>query len=419
MQVKVGFRFGTQEPAVTIENSRFKIFKIFKIQNAQGCVGAEVRTVNPKSKAQNPKLLLAANCSAVACLCIMLATAQEKPSSGLSSAGPTVHGTPDDPLHDPREVHLRHVRQLTFGGQNAEAYFSPDSQRLIFQSTRPPYACDQIFIMNADGSDVHLVSTGKGRTTCGYFYPDGKHVLYSSTHLAGPECPLRPDYSKGYVWVVYSSLQMFYATDQGEILKQLTPGPGYNAEATLSYDGKKIVFTSTRDGDLDIYTMNPDGSGVKRLTHELGYDGGPFFSSDGQWIVYRAHHPTTPDEAARYRSLLAGGLVEPLQMDLFVMRTDGSERKQITKLGGASFAPSFFPDSKRIIFASNYEHPDTSQFELYSIHRESGRLERITQVGGFQAFPMFSPDGRKLVFASNRNAKRPHEINIFIADWEP
>jgi Tol biopolymer transport system component len=377
--------------------------------------------VNPKSKLQDPKFLFAG------CLVVIVAavwmkssTAQQKRlTSGLLSAGPVVHGTSDDPLRDPREVHLRHVQQLTSGGQNAEAYFSPDGRRLIFQSTRPPFACDQIFIMNADGSDVHLVSTGKGRTTCGYFYPDGEHVLYSSTHLAGAECPPRPDYSKGYVWGVYPSFQIFYATERGEILKQLTQGPGYNAEATLSYDGKRIVFTSMRDGDLDIYTMDPDGGGVERLTREPGYDGGPFFSPDGQWIVYRAHHPTRADEIARYKTLLAESLVEPLRMDLFVMRADGSERKQITTLAGASFAPSFFPDSKRIIFASNYENPDTSQFELYAIDRDGAHLERITQVGGFQAFPMFSPDGKRLVFASNRNAKQPHEINIFIADWVP
>jgi len=221
------------------------------------------------------------------------------------------------------------------------------------------------------------------------------------------------------VWGVYPSFQIFYSTARGKILKQLTQGPGYNAEATLSYDGKRIVFTSTRDGDLDIYTMDPDGYGVKRLTQDLGYDGGPFFSPDGHWIVYRAHHPTSEDEIARYKALLAEGLVEPLQMDLFVMRADGSERKKITQLGGASFAPSFFPDSRRIIFASNYENPHTSQFELYAIDRDGNHLERITQVGGFQAFPMFSPDGKRLVFASNRNSTQPHEINIFIADWVP
>lgn len=340
-------------------------------------------------------------------------------SSGLSGVGPVVHGTPDDPLRDPREVHLRHVNQLTFGGQNAEAYFSYDGKRLIFQSTRPPYECDQMFVMNADGSNVHLVSTGKGRTTCGYFYPDGKHILYASTHLTSPACPPRPDYSHGYVWGVYSSFRIFYATDSGRALKQLGPDQGYNAEATLSADGKKIVFTSSRDGDLDIYTMNPDGSNVRRLTRTLGYDGGPFFSPDGRWIVYRAHHPTAPDEVARYKSLLAHDLVAPLQMDLYVMRADGSEQRQITRLGEASFAPSFFPDSRRIIFASNYESAGSSLFALYTVDRDGEHLERVTFAGGFDAFPMFSPDGKKLVFASNRNAKAPHEINIFIADWVP
>jgi len=357
----------------------------------------------------------------IAAVAVALAgrTQEKTATSGLGGAGPVVHGTPDDPLRDPQEKHLRHVKQLTFGGQNAEAYFSYDGRRLIFMSTRPPYQCDQIFIMDTDGSNVRLESTGKGRTTCAYFYPDGKHVLYSSTHAAADACPPRPDYSHGYVWAVYSSYQMYYATDDGKIVRPLTSGPGYNAEATLSADGKKIVFTSSRDGDLEIYTMNADGTGVRRLTNTPGYDGGPFFSPDGEWIVYRAHHPTTEEEIAREKSLLAQDLVAPNEMDLFVMRADGSDQRQITKLGGASFAPSFFPDSKRILFASNYEHPGSSQFGLYSVNRDGSGLERVTFAGGFDAFPQFSPDGRKLVFVSNRNAKAPHEINVFIADWVP
>jgi TolB protein len=348
--------------------------------------------------------------------------AQQEPrpaASGMASAGPVIRGTPDDPHRDPREVHLRNVRQLTFGGTNAEAYFSPDGQWLIFQSTRDAYPCDQMFVMKADGSDVRLVSTGKGKTTCGYFFQDGKRILFSSTHESGAECPPRPDYSKGYVWGVYSSFQLFTAMADGSGLKRLTSGPGYNAEATLSRDGKKIVFTSSRDGDLDIYVMHSDGSGVQRLTHELGYDGGPFFSHDGQWIVYRAHHPTEPAEVARYRELLAQELVEPMKMDLYVMRADGSQQHQITRLGGASFAPFFFPDDQRIIFASNYENPGSSRFELYSIPRQGGQPERVTFTEGFNSFPMFSPDGKKLVFASNRNAPKPREINIFVADWVP
>jgi Tol biopolymer transport system component len=345
---------------------------------------------------------------------------QEKHApSGLSGAGPVIHGTSDDPLRDPREKHLRHVRQLTFGGQNAEAYFSFDGKRLIFQSTRSPYQCDQIYIMNADGSHSRLVSTGKGKTTCAYFFKDEAHILYSSTHLADDNCPPRPDYSQGYVWGVYSSFQIFYATDRGTILKPLTTGPAYNAEATISSDGKRIVFTSSRDGDLEIYTMHSDGSDVKRLTHTVGYDGGPFFSPDGDYIVYRAHHPVAARDVERYNELLARDLVEPLEMDLYVMRPDGSEQRQISHLGGASFAPSFFPDGRRIIFASNFEHPGSSEFELYTVEQTGKLLERITFTDGFNAFPQFSPGGRKVVFASNRNAKQPHEINIFIADWVP
>ena len=356
--------------------------------------------------------------SGVLVFLLALSVAQEKTAtSGLGGPGPVVHGTADDPLRDPQEKHLRHVKQLTFGGQNAEAYFSYDGRRLIFMTTREPYRCDQIFVMNTDGSDHHLVSTGEGRTTCGYFYADGKHILYSSTHAANKDCPPRPDYSHGYVWGVYPQYQIYYATDDGQIVRPLTTGPGYNAEATLSADGKKIVFTSSRDGDLEIYSMNADGSEAKRLTHTLGYDGGPFFSPDGQWIVYRAHHPKSDGEIANYKSLLAQGLVEPSEMDLWTMRADGSEQKQITNLAGASFAPSFYPDGQRIIFSSNYEHPGSSQFELYAINRDGRDLERITFAGGFSTFPQFSPDGTKLVFVSNRNGKVPHEINVFIADW--
>jgi Tol biopolymer transport system component len=332
---------------------------------------------------------------------------------------PSTLGSDDDPLRNPRETRLRNVRQLTFGGTNAEAYFSPEGRRLVFQSTRDPFACDQIFLINADGSDVRLVSTGKGRTTCGFFYPDGKRILYSSTHLAGDECPPRPDRSQGYVWGVYSSFQIVAANDEGRIVRQLTEGPGYNAEATISPRGDKIVFTSSRDGDLEIYTMNLDGGDVRRLTHEPGYDGGPFFSPDGQWIVYRAHHPLEAEALARYRDLLARELVEPSKMDLFVMRSDGSDKRQITRLAGASFAPSFFPDGERIIFSSNFENPGTNRFELYAVRRDGTALERLTYSEGFNSFPMFSPDGRKLVFISNRHARQPREFNVFLADGVP
>ena len=321
---------------------------------------------------------------------------------------------------EPSEKHLRNVTQLTFGGQNAEAYFSGDGKKLIFQSTREPYKCDQIFTMNLDGSDVKLVSTGKGRTTCSYFFPNGKKILYSSTHLGDAACPPKPDYSKGYVWAVYSTFDIFTANPDGSNVHQLTKTPGYDAEATFSTDGKKIIFTSLRNGDLDIYSMDANGKHVKQLTHELGYDGGPFYSPDGKWIVYRAHHPKPGQETDDYLSLLKQNLIRPTYLELWLMKADGSDKKQITDLGAASFAPSFFPDGKRIIFSSNVGSTGgMGNFELYAVDLGGKNLERITYTDGFDGFPVFSPDGKKLVWVSGRNGKVPHETNIFIADWQP
>ena len=324
---------------------------------------------------------------------------------------------PND-LRTSDEKHLRNVRQLTFGGENAEAYFSSDGSQLIFQSRHGALKCDQIFVMNTDGSGRRMVSTGKGRTTCAYFFPDGKHILYSSTHAASPDCPPPPDYSKGYRWAIYPTYEIYVANPDGSDPRALTHNQGYNAEATISPDGKQIVFTSTRNGDLDIYVMNSDGSHVKQLTHELGYDGGPFWSRDGKWIVYRAYHPQTKEEIADYKDLLKQNLIRPTRLNLWVMRADGSHKRQITNNPAANFAPYFFPDGKRVIFSSNFADPNgMGNFELYAVNLEGSNLERITYSPAFDGFPMFSPDGKKLVFSSNRNASRPHETNIFIADW--
>ena len=335
---------------------------------------------------------------------------------GLLAAGPY------DPLKDPRERHLANVKQLTFGGQNAEAYFSFDGQKLIFQSTRPPFECDQIFTMNLDevgatGRSPLLVSTGKGRTTCPFFFPDGKRFIYASTHLDGPACPPKPDLSKGYVWPIYPTYDIFSANLDGSDLIRLTDTWGYDAEAAISPDGQKIVFTSMRDGDLDIYTMNADGTSVKRLTFQKGYDGGPFFSWDGRAIIYRAYHPKTEEELNEYEALLAQNLIRPTRAEIFVMDADGSHQRQITNNGAANWAPFMHPNHRQIIFSSNLHDPERRTFSLYLINIDGAGLERITYSAGFDAFPMFSKDGKKLVFASTRNAKAPREFNIFIADW--
>jgi len=318
-------------------------------------------------------------------------------------------------LRLPQERHLANVRQLTFGGENAEAYFSFDGRELIFQSTREGRACDQEYVMGADGSSPRLVSTGKGRVTCGYFFPGGDRILYASTHETSPGCPPPPDMSHGYAWALYD-YQLYVARADGSDVHPLAHAPGYNAEATISVDGW-IVFTSTRDGDLDLYKMRLDGSGLVRLTDTPGYDGGAFFSADGKRIVYRASRPKDAQELAQYRALLAQKLVRPTQLEIWVMDADGKNQRQVTHLGAASFAPFFHPDGRRIIFASNVGDPKGRNFDLYLVNDDGSGLERITYNETFDGFPMFSPDGKKLVFASNRNGSRPGETNVFIADW--
>ena len=315
------------------------------------------------------------------------------------------------------ESHLANVRQLTHGGENAEAYFSLDGTRLIFQSTREGVACDQIFTMKIDGGDLHRVSNGTGRTTCGYFLPGGEQVIYASTHEASRECPPRPDFSRGYVWPIYDSYDIYRASPDGMGVTPLTRAPGYDAEATVAPDGL-ITFTSVRDGDMEIYTMKSDGTDVKRLTNRPGPDGGPFFSYDGTKIVFRGRPLQAGQELDDYRALLKEGLWRPTQLELFVMDRDGSNLRQLTSLGGANFAPSWHPDGKRIIFASNVHDPRGRNFDLYLINVDGTRLERITYNETFDGFPMFSPDGMHLVFASNRDAKAEGETNVFIAEWK-
>ena len=318
-----------------------------------------------------------------------------------------------------QEKHLANIKQLTFGGQNAEAYFSADGTKLIFQSTRPPYACDQIFTMKVDGSDVKLLSSGKGRTTCSFFFPDQKRFIYASTELGGAACPPEPDRSQGYVWPIYPSYDIFSGSVDSPRVTRLTNTDGYDAEGVISPDGKEIVFTSMRGGDLDIYLMNADGSNVRRLTTAKGYDGGPFFSWDGKTIVYRAFHPKNKEELAEYENLLKRHLIKPTRAEIFLMDSDGSRQRQVTDNGAANWAPFVHPNNRQIIFSSNVHDPERKSFSLYMINTDGTSLERLTYRARFDSFPMFSRDGRKLVFASTRNAKDPREFNIFIADWVP
>jgi TolB protein len=324
---------------------------------------------------------------------------------------------PAGPPDTAKETRLANVKQLTFGGENAEAYFSFDGRELVFQSTRDGAQCDQIFAMKTDGTGLRRVSSGQGRTTCAYFTPDGSRIVYASTHLGGRECPPRPDFSRGYVWPVYDSYDIFSVKPDGSDLRRLTSAPGYDAEATIGPDSR-IVFTSVRDGDMEIYSMAGDGSDVRRLTNRRGPDGGPFFSRDGRQIVFRGRSLPPGPELDDYMTLLRDGLWRPTSLEIFVMNADGGGLRQVTRLDGASFAPFFTPDGTRIIFSSNHHNPKGRDFELWLVGVDGTGLERVSWNPSFDGFPMFSPDGSKLVFASNRFQKAAGETNVFIADWK-
>jgi Tol biopolymer transport system component len=343
--------------------------------------------------------------------------------AALAADAPAGPGTdrPDLPRrHEPapEERHLGTLLMLTDGAENAEAYFSRDGERLVFQSNREPYGCDQIYVRPVAGGAPRLVSTGAGRTTCAYFAgPDDRYIIYSSTHAADPACPPSPDMSQGYVWAIYESYDIYRLdTVTGELVA-LTDTPGYDAEATVGPDGETIVFTSVRDGDLDIYTMDLDGDDVRRLTTTPGYDGGPFFSPDGRKICYRSHHPTEPAALADYRRLLAAALVRPSRMEICIMDADGGNQRQVTHLGCASFGPFFHPSGEKIIFSSNHPDPRGREFDLWLVDLDGGNLERVTFAPGFDGFPMWAPDGKTFVFASNRHNSRPRETNIFVTRW--
>lgn len=334
---------------------------------------------------------------------------------------------PGDTLLYPEETHFKNVQQLTFGGDNAEAYWSYDGKYLVFQRTnvKDGLPCDQIFVGKVPNSasekfSYKLVSTGKGRTTCPFFTKDGKHIIYASTHLGGDECPPAPDrakYGNKYIWPLYDSYDIFMADLNGKIVKQLTNSKGYDAEATLSPDGEKMLYTSDKDGDIELYIMDLRSGKESRITNMLGYDGGAWFSPDGKKIIWRASRPATEAEIKEYKELLAENMVAPTNMEVWVANADGSNAHQVTSYGQANWAPAFMPDSKRIIFASNHEYKRGFPFNLYTINEDGSNLQKISRDKGFDAFPMFSPDGKKIVFCSNRNNGGTRETNVFVADW--
>ncbi len=326
----------------------------------------------------------------------------------------------------PEESHFKNVKQLTFGGDNAEAYWSFDDSKLVFQSNFDKWGlqCDQIFVTdpvnnNMNDSIPQLISTGMGRTTCAYFLPGDTLIVYASTHLGGEECPVEPERVPGgkYVWPVYDSYDIFIADLKGNLVNQLTSDPGYDAEATVSPQGDKIVFTSTRSGDLELYIMDIDGSNIIQITDELGYDGGAFFSPDGSKLVFRSSRPKTDEEIKEYTDLLSEGLVQPTNMEIYTVNVDGSDLTQVTNLGKANWAPFYHPSGNKIIFSSNHKGARGFQFNLYMINTDGTGLEQISYDGVFDAFPMFSYDGKKLVFSSNRNNNGTRDTNLFVADW--
>lgn len=317
----------------------------------------------------------------------------------------------------PGERHFGAIRRLTTSGENAEGYFAWAGDRISYQATVGGRACDQIFVLDLLSGARQLVSTGTGRTTCAFFLPGDRRVIFASTHAASDDCLPPPDYSKGYVWKIYPEYELYIRDLDSWALTPIAPAPGYDAEAVVSPRGDKIVFTSRRDGDLDVYLMDLDGSNLVRLTDELGYDGGPFFSPDGQRIVYRAYHPAPGPAAERYQALLAEDSIEPMALQIMIMDLDGSHKVQVTDNGAANFAPYFHPDGQRIIYCSNQGSASGREFDLYLVNADGSGNERITFHPSFDGFPMFSHDGKRLIFASNRANASPRDTNLFLAEW--
>jgi TolB protein len=351
--------------------------------------------------------------------------AQDQPGVAPKQPFTVAAGKPVEPIEGER--HLKNVRQLTFDGENAEAYWSNDGTKLIFQRRAADMPADQIYVLDLATGETKRVSTGTGRTTCAYFLQGDRRIVFASTHHHGDTPPVVKMTGHGYQWVVYQEFDLFLANADGSGLQQLTKSPGYDAEATVCQVTGTIVFTSVRDGDLELYTMEPDGSDVRRITNRPGYDGGAFFSHDGSKLVLRSSFPKDEAQAKQDAELLGQQIVRPSHMEIAVCKRDGSGFRQVTKNGAANFAPYWLPDDKRLLFASNWEGAELAQktgdrkaarlFKLYLVNEDGTGIERVTNSSEFDSFPMFSPDGRHLVWASNRYNQKPGETNLFVAEW--
>lgn len=339
-----------------------------------------------------------------------------EPSAGQGGPPASAQGAHErTPVERDDEPRLRNVKQLTFGGENAEAYWNKDGTELIFQARRGDMKCDQIFRMNADGSKERQVSVGNGRTTCGYIQIDDS-IIYASTHAHGEGCLEEPDRSQGYVWPLHPEMDLWQADADGSNARLLFQSDGYDAEATVCPQDGRVIFTSTMNGDLDLYMIDKDGSNLRQITNTPGYDGGAFFSPDCSKIIWRASRPEG-EELEEYRALLKQNLVRPSKLEIYVADADGSNVVQVTNNGAANFAPYMHPDNQRLLFVSNKADPKGRDFDIFYIRVDGTGEERVTRNPTFDGFPMWTHDGKRLVFASNRNNDKVGETNVFVADW--
>lgn len=315
------------------------------------------------------------------------------------------------------ETFLANVRQVTFGLPRAgEGYFSPDGTTIVYQAFPIGYPFYQIYVQRLDERIPRLLSTGRGRTTCAYFSPKGDQILFASSHtdpdIEQTEKKGREEAAQGgrrrYQWEFDPQMELYLINFDGTGLKRLTDSPGYDAEGSFSPDGSQVVFTSTRDGDPDLYVMRSDGTGVRQLTNAPGYDGGPFFSPDGRWVIFRS------DRAKKD------------MLQLFAISADGKIEVQLTdNLDQVNWCPYFHPSGKYIIWAgADYgQGPQKANFDLWTMEIEmtsdsfrGGKTTRITDHKAADVLPVFSPDGRKMMWTSNRTPDGTSQL--WIGDWK-